>query len=184
MTDNGIIALGADDAGIALKDVLVEHIRAMGLEVVDVGLTSPDDAAVAGIDYPDVAETVARGIVAGRWGRGVLVCGTGIGMAIAANKVAGVRAAQAHDVYSAERARKSNDAQVVTLGARVVGVELAKVIVTAFLSSEFAGGASTRKVDKLKALDAQAGEAMMTAESAVAPGAEAHSLPPHDSAGL
>ena len=148
------LAIGADDAGIALKEALVAHVRELGLQIDDIGVASPEAAAADGTDYPDVAERLARGIAAGIWTRGILVCGTGIGMAIAANKVPGVRAAQAHDVYSAERARKSNDAQIVTLGARVIGVELAKSIVTAFLRSEFAGGASTRKVEKLKALDA------------------------------
>jgi ribose 5-phosphate isomerase B len=148
------LAIGADDAGIALKAALVDHVRQLGMAIEDIGVESPEAAAADGTDYPDVAERLARGIAAGAWTRGILVCGTGIGMAIAANKVPGVRAAQAHDVYSAERARRSNDAQVVALGARVIGVELAKSIVTAFLSSEFAGGASARKVDKLKALDA------------------------------
>ena len=147
------IAIGADDAGLELKRVLVEHVRSLGLAVEDVGIESAEAAASAEVDYPDVAERLARGIARGEWDRGILVCGTGIGMAIAANKVPGIRAAQAHDVYSAERARKSNDAQVVTLGARVVGVELAKTVVSAFLASEFAGGASTRKVDKLRRLD-------------------------------
>ena len=147
------IAIGADDAGLELKRALVEHVRSLGLAVEDVGIESAEAAASAEVDYPDVAERLARGIARGEWDRGILVCGTGIGMAIAANKVPGIRAAQAHDVYSAERARKSNDAQVVTLGARVVGVELAKTVVSAFLASEFAGGASTRKVDKLRRLD-------------------------------
>jgi ribose 5-phosphate isomerase B len=147
------LAIGADDAGLEMKAALIAHVRAMGHVIDDIGVDSPADAAAAGIDYPDVAATLAEGVAAGRWARGILVCGTGIGMAIAANKVPGVRAAQAHDIYSAERARKSNDAQIVTLGARVVGIELAKMLVSAFLTSEFAGGASTRKVDKLKALD-------------------------------
>ena len=147
------IAIGADDAGLDLKRALLEHVRGLGFVVEDVGVESAEDAASAEIDYPDVAERLARGIAGGDWDRGILVCGTGIGMAIAANKVPGVRAAQAHDVYSAERARKSNDAQIVTLGARVVGVELAKSVVSAFLESEFAGGASTRKVEKLRRLD-------------------------------
>lgn len=147
------LAIGADDAGVSLKAALVAHVRELGLEIEDIGVDSPVAAAAAGVDYPDVAETLARGIANGRWTQGILVCGTGIGMAIAANKVPGVRAAQAHDVYSAERARKSNDAQIVTLGARVIGVELAKSVVTAFLASEFAGGASSRKVEKLNVLD-------------------------------
>ena len=152
-SDRTRIAIGADDAGLELKRALIEHIRDLGLGVEDVGIDSAEAAASAEVDYPDVAERLARGIARGDWDRGILVCGTGIGMAIAANKVPGVRAAQAHDVYSAERARKSNDAHIVTLGARVVGVELAKMVVSAFLASEFAGGASVRKVDKLRRLD-------------------------------
>jgi ribose 5-phosphate isomerase B len=148
------IVVGADDAGVELKRAIVESLRGLGFSVDDIGVASPEEAAAAGIDYPDIAERLARGIAAGQWDRGILICGTGIGMAIAANKVPGVRAAQAHDVYSAERARKSNDAQIVTLGARVIGVELAKMVVLAFLQAEFAGGRSTTKVAKLRALDA------------------------------
>jgi ribose 5-phosphate isomerase B len=154
MTDAGLrVVIGSDEAAIEMRHALAAHARSLGFDVEDIGVDSPEAAAAAGVDYPDVAEQLALGIAEGRWDRGILVCGTGIGMAIAANKVPGVRAAQAHDVYSAERARKSNDAQVVTLGARVIGVELAKMVVTAFLGSEFAGGGSTRKVEKLKALD-------------------------------
>jgi ribose 5-phosphate isomerase B len=161
------VAIGADDAGLELKRVLAEHVRGLGMEVEDVGVESAEAAAAAEIDYPDVAERLAHGIASGEWERGILVCGTGIGMAIAANKVPGVRAAQAHDVYSAERARKSNDAQIVTLGARVIGPELAKTVVSAFLGSEFAGGASTRKVAKLKRLDHRLGD---SADTGVGPG--------------
>jgi len=163
------LVIGADDAGIPLKAALVAHVRDLGMEIEDIGVESPEAAAADGTDYPDVAERLARGIATGAWTHGILVCGTGIGMAIAANKVPGVRAAQAHDVYSAERARKSNDAHIVALGARVIGVELAKSIVTAFLTSEFAGGASTRKVDKLKALDATLGADALAPAVAAAP---------------
>ncbi|MEO6927702.1 MAG: RpiB/LacA/LacB family sugar-phosphate isomerase, partial [Casimicrobiaceae bacterium] len=99
--------------------------------------------------YPDVAFAVAEAIAAGRHERGVLLCGTGIGMAISANKVRGIRAAQAHDTYSAARARMSNDAQVVTLGARVVGPELAKAVVDTFLASDYQGGRSADKVARI-----------------------------------
>ncbi|WP_373801148.1 RpiB/LacA/LacB family sugar-phosphate isomerase, partial [Delftia acidovorans] len=99
--------------------------------------------------YPDIGIAVAQAIVQGRHERGVLLCGTGIGMAIAANKVAGIRAAQAHDTYSAERASRSNDAQIITLGSRVIGVELAKAIVDRFLASRFDGGSSALKVDAI-----------------------------------
>jgi ribose 5-phosphate isomerase B len=148
------LAIGADDAGYELKAVLGALLDELGIPYHDVGVDSAappaDDDPV---DYPDVAARVALGIRDGRYDRGILVCGTGIGMAIAANKVPGVRAAQAHDVYSAERARKSNDAQVLTLGARVIGPELAKTVVRAWLASEFAGGGSTRKVDKINLLE-------------------------------
>lgn len=139
------VAIGADDAGYELKERLKAHIEALGWEVVDYG---PADAAQ--VDYPDVAKAVASGVAAGEAPRGVLVCGTGIGMAIAANKVPGIRAAQAHDTYSAQRARKSNDAQILALGARVVGPELAKELVAVWLESEFEGGASARKVAKIE----------------------------------
>jgi ribose 5-phosphate isomerase B len=146
------VAIGNDEAGFGLKTVIVEHLLARGVEVEDFGVASAD--AVPDVDYPDVAHDVADAIAQGREQRAILICGTGIGMAITANKVPGVRAAQAHDVYSAERARKSNDAQILALGARVIGPELAKSIVDAFLASDFAGGGSTRKVEKMNAVDA------------------------------
>jgi ribose 5-phosphate isomerase B len=100
-----------------------------------------------------VAAALAEDVAEGKHDRGILVCGTGIGMAIVANKVPGIRAAQVQDIYSAERAAKSNDAQIITLGALVTGPELAKKLVDAYLASEFAGGGSARKVEKIKALD-------------------------------
>jgi ribose 5-phosphate isomerase B len=156
MTTDTPILLGADDAGLGLLEVIAEDLRALGRRVETYrpddpvhGLAPADDE----VDYPDVAERVAIAIRDGRSDRGILICGTGIGMAIAANKVPGIRAAQAHDVYSAERARKSNNAQILTLGARVIGPESAKTVVHAWLESEFAGGASSRKVAKLERLD-------------------------------
>jgi len=159
MPDDRPILLGADDAGLELLDVIAADLVALGRTVETF---RPDDLAEDGstgaeaeIDYPDVAERVATAVRDGRADRAILICGTGIGMAIAANKVAGVRAALAHDVYSAERARKSNNAQVLTLGARVIGPESAKTVVHAWLESEFAGGASTRKVAKIDRLEAR-----------------------------
>ena len=99
--------------------------------------------------YPDVAFALATAIQKNEFERGILLCGTGIGVAIVANKVEGVRAAQCHDTFSAERARKSNNAQIMTMGARVIGPELAKNIVNAWLASEFEGGGSTAKVEKI-----------------------------------
>jgi ribose 5-phosphate isomerase B len=152
------ILIGADDAGVGLLDVIAADLVAMGHDVRTFrpdDLVAPTDGSPdrSEIDYPDVAERVACAIRDGVTDRGILICGTGIGMAIAANKVPGVRAALAHDVYSAERARKSNDAQILTLGARVIGPESAKTVVHAWLESEFAGGASTRKVAKIDRLE-------------------------------
>ena len=143
------IALGNDEAAVSLRHLLLEHLEGLGYTVSPYGPSSADDA----VSYPDVAVDVAREVAAGTFDRALLICGTGIGMAIAANKVPGVRAAQAADTYSAARARKSNDAQVLCLGARTLGPELARSIVDAWLDSEFDGGRSTSKVDKLKALD-------------------------------
>jgi ribose 5-phosphate isomerase B len=148
------LAIGADEVGYPLKVVVAELLDELGVAYVDVGVDSAapqsgDDA----IDYPDIAAQVALGIRDGRFDRGILCCGTGIGMAITANKVPGVRAAQAHDVYSAERARKSNDAQVLAMGARVIGPEVARSIVRAWLASDFTGGGSTRKVEKIARLE-------------------------------
>lgn len=150
------VALGADDAGVELKSAIAGFLASRRVAFTDVGVfgTDTEGDAVEPVDYPDIALTVASGIRDGTFGRGILICGTGIGMAIAANKVRGVRAAQAHDVYSAERARKSNAAQILTLGARVIGPELAKSIVRAWLESEFAGGESARKVAKIDAIEA------------------------------
>src|SRR3954454_16689647 len=160
MMTNRPILLGADDAGLGLLDVIAGDLRDLG---VAIEVIRPEDLAQPGgavhaeadadVDYPDVAERVAMSIREGRADRGILICGTGIGMAITANKVPGVRAAQAHDVYSAERARKSNDAQILTMGARVIGPESAKTIVHAWLASEFAGGTSTRKVAKIDRME-------------------------------
>jgi ribose 5-phosphate isomerase B len=154
--DRKRLVIGADDAGLGLKTVITGFLDERGVAYDDVGVDTPDATAL-GIDYPDVAETVATGIRDGRYERGILICGTGIGMAITANKVPGVRAALAHDVYSAQRARRSNDAQVLTMGARVIGPEAAKTVVAAWLESEFDGGGSTRKVAKIVDLERRLG---------------------------
>ena len=138
------VAVGCDDAGYALKELIAARLRETGYPVRDFGCFSSDP-----VDYPDVAIELATAVGSGEFTRGILICGTGIGMAIAANKVPGVRAAQAHDPYSAERARKSNDAQILTLGARVVGPALALSLVDTWLHAEFGGGASARKVGKI-----------------------------------
>jgi ribose 5-phosphate isomerase B len=138
------VAIGCDEAAYDLKEALKSYLADLGHEVTDYGTF---DAAP--VLYPDIAFEVATAVVSGRHERGILVCGTGIGMAISANKVPGIRAAQAHDTYSAQRARMSNDAQIVTMGSRVIGPELAKAIVKDFLDSDFQGGRSQPKVDRI-----------------------------------
>ena len=139
------IAIGADEAGYALKEIIKQLLDERKIEVVDFGLTDADGQ----VDYPDVGFAVAEEISKGHFDRGILVCGTGIGMTITADKVPGIRAALCHDTYSAERSIKSNNAQVLTMGARVIGPELAKSIVKVWLDSEFDGGNSERKVQKI-----------------------------------
>ncbi len=142
------IIVGCDHFGRDFLDILISHLEESGYEVVDVGAGRDQP-----VDYPDIAEKVARSIAAGEYQRGVLVCGTGIGMAIAANKIPGVRAACCHDPYSAERARKSNDAQIITMGSQVIGPALGKSLLDIWLKSDFEVGRSTPKVAKLKSLD-------------------------------
>lgn len=142
------IILGSDHLGFELKETVKQHIQSKGLEVTDIGVFDKSP-----VDYPDVGLALAERVGRGDFDRGILICGTGIGMAIVANKVPGVRAAVCHDIYSAERARKSNDAQIMTMGALVVGVELAKKLVDVWLESEFQGGRSLPKVEKINKID-------------------------------
>jgi ribose 5-phosphate isomerase B len=142
------VVVGSDHLGRALKDQVKDHVVARGHEVVDVS-----QGDVVEVDYPDVAVVAATRVAEGESDAAILVCGTGIGMAIAANKVKGVRAAAVSDPYSAERARASNNAQVLCLGSKIIGAELAAILVDHWLDSTFQGGASGRKVDKLNALD-------------------------------
>lgn len=147
MTKKSLV-IGCDEAAWELKETLKPYIESLGYEVKDVGSGKGESVL-----YPDIALAAAEAILAGRHARGVLLCGTGIGMAMTANKVPGIFAAQAHDTYSAERACKSNNAQIVTLGARVVGPELAKMIVRAFLESEFEGARSLPKVERMAQIE-------------------------------
>jgi len=142
------IALGADSAGKPLLDVIAAHLATRpGIEVVDLSQTGY---------YADISAKVAQEIVDGNFDRGFLFCGTGIGVSISANKVPGIRAALTHDTYSAERAAKSNNAQIITMGARVIGPELAKSIADAWLNSEFdPKGPSAGNVEAIDRLDAK-----------------------------
>jgi ribose 5-phosphate isomerase B len=143
------VAVDADQNGAALKRALIGALRERGVDCTDLDylVSHPED------DYPDVAHHLATEIQRGLFDRGILICGTGLGMAMCANKVRGIFAGTCHDVYSAERLSKSNDAQVLTLGALVVGVELAKLIALAFVNSEFQGGRSTPKVLRMRQLE-------------------------------
>jgi ribose 5-phosphate isomerase B len=143
-----VIAVAADDAGAPLKERLTYYLQQKGYEVKDFGNGTDQD-------YPDVAAEVAEAVARGEHGRALLICGTGLGMAITANKVPGVRAVTAHDAYSAERARKSNNAQVLTMGARVIAPEAAEMVLEHWLASEFEGGRSAPKVDKMNQVDAR-----------------------------
>lgn len=139
------LAIGCDEAAFGLKETIKELLQSKGIEVEDFGTYTEDEKVL----YPDVAIKVAESIQKGDNERGILVCGTGIGMAITANKVEGIRAAVCHDPYSTERSRKSNNAQVMCMGARVIAPELAKYLVELWLSCEFAGGGSQDKVDRI-----------------------------------
>lgn len=138
------VAVGADDAAYAFRDIIVDWLKKQDIQVVDYSSDKHESNPV----YPDVAHAVAMSIKQGEHQRGILICGTGIGMSIVANKVPGVRAAQCHDTFSAERARKSNNAQIITLGARVIGPELGKTIIQAWLEAEYEGG-SLPKVERI-----------------------------------
>ncbi len=129
------VALGADHGGFDLKSELLPWLRTQGYDVEDLGAHSfdPED------DYPDFAELVAGSVVSGRAERGLLICGSGVGACIAANKVPGIRACPCHDSYSAHQGVEHDDMNVLCLGARIIGPELAKELVTAFLSAQFTG---------------------------------------------
>lgn len=143
------IALGSDHGGFALKEEIKKHLAAKGgYELEDLGAF--DEASV---DYPDYGAVVARMVAGGEADKGILVCGTGIGISIAANKVRGVRAALCGDVFSAKMSRMHNDANILALGQRVTGPGLALEIVDAWLAATFEGGRHQRRVDKLMALE-------------------------------
>jgi ribose 5-phosphate isomerase B len=142
------VAVDSDDAGIELKRIVVEHLHSMGADVEDLNLL-----ASRKVDYPDIGYNLALRVARREFDRGILICGTGLGMAMIANKVEGVYAGVCHDVYSAERLRKSNDAQIITMGARVIGFELAKTILSAWLHSEFEPARSGPKVARMRELE-------------------------------
>ena len=142
------VALGADHAGVPLKDAVRALLESRGVDVQDLGANGTDS-----VDYPDYAASVAREVSGGFADLGILVCGTGIGMAIAANKFDGIRAANVGDLESARLSREHNDANVLTLGARVTAPEAALRIVSTFLDTPFAGGRHQRRVEKIATLE-------------------------------
>jgi ribose 5-phosphate isomerase B len=138
------VAIAADHGGFELKSALVPVLQALGFAVLDLGTSSTDS-----VDYPEFADAVAAALKDGRAGRGVLICGTGIGISIAANRHAGVRAAPCHDGLTARLARQHNDANVLALGGRLIGIETAKDCLANFLQTPFEGGRHARRVAKL-----------------------------------
>lgn len=142
------IAVGSDHGGFLLKDEIMKHLKQKNIEFVDLGCFSTES-----VDYPDIGQAVGEAVVAGEYDKGIICCGTGIGISISANKVPGVRAALCGDCFSAKASREHNDANVLALGERVIGVELAKMIVDIWLSSEFQGGRHGRRVDKIAKIE-------------------------------
>ncbi len=142
------VALGSDHAGFQLKEKIKDYLTDKEIAFTDFGVGAPEPT-----DYPDIALAVAEAVARGEYEHGILVCGTGIGMAIAANKVPGVRAALCHDVFSAEAARSHNDANVLALGERVLGPGLAWAIVETWLRTPFAGGRHARRVEKIRKIE-------------------------------
>jgi len=145
------IALASDHAGFPLKDHLAASLAAAGHELLDLGTDSTES-----VDYPRYAEPAARAVADGDADRGVLVCGSGNGVAIVANKIPGIRAVNAHDVGEAEMARRHNDANVVTLSGARLDADTADAIVAAFLQTDFDGGRHARRVDQIAALETPA----------------------------
>ncbi|ALS26011.1 ribose 5-phosphate isomerase B [Paenibacillus cisolokensis] len=143
------IAIGADHAGYRLKDVLVPFIESLGHEVHDVGCNCEQS-----VDYPDYALPVCDAVVAGEADRGILICGTGIGMTIAANKVPGIRCALVHDLFSAQATREHNDSNVLAMGERVIGPGVAQEIIRIWLETPFSGGERhVGRIGKVKAIE-------------------------------
>lgn len=144
------IAMGSDHGGFHLKNHLKDYLELKGYEVIDKGTYTEESC-----DYPDYAAKVGHAVTGGEADLGILVCGTGLGISIAANKIKGVRAAVCGDVYSAKMSREHNNANILALGERVTGVGLAEMIVDVWLHTEFAGGRHERRVEKIMALEAE-----------------------------
>ena len=142
------IAIGCDEMGYDLKQIILKTLKDNGYEFEDFGSFEGEKVL-----YPNIAEKVALEVQSKKFDRGIMICGTGIGMAITANKIHGIRAAQVPDIYSAERAAKSNNANIITMGGLTIGTSVAEMMVLAYLNSEFQGGRSLPKVDKMNEID-------------------------------
>lgn len=142
------IAIGSDHGGFHLKEEIKQMLDEQNMVYHDFGTHSTE-----AVDYPDISRNVAEAVAAGEYDRGIIICGTGIGVNIAANKIKGIRAALCHDVFSAQMSREHNDANVLTMGERVIGPGLACMIVKTWLSAEFAGGRHRRRVAKISELE-------------------------------
>ncbi|MDQ0339402.1 ribose 5-phosphate isomerase B [Caldalkalibacillus uzonensis] len=142
------IAIGSDHGGYRLKEEIKSMLTEMGHEVEDFGCHCADS-----VDYPDYAGPVAQKVAGGEFERGILICGTGIGMSITANKIRGIRCALAHDTFSAKMTRLHNDSNILAMGERVIGPGLAKEIVKVWLETEFEGGRHARRIDKINVLE-------------------------------
>jgi ribose 5-phosphate isomerase B len=149
MIKNLKLAIDSDDAGNNLKKILFAYIKSQGCDITDLNYAATKSDAF----YPEIGYNLATKIQSGEYHHGILICGTGLGMAMVANKVEGILAGVCHDVFSAERLVKSNNAQIITMGERVIGAEHAKKVIDAWLASEFQGGSSLPKVEQLKALE-------------------------------
>ena len=143
-----MIAIGCDHGAFNLKNAVKKYLEGIGLEVKDFGIYEEGR-----VDYPDIAEVVCKSITSGECEKGILLCGTGIGISIAANKIKGIRAAVCNEVYCAKMAKCHNNANVITLGGRVVGEDVALEIVSAWLDSEFMGGRHQERIDKITNLE-------------------------------
>lgn len=143
-----MLAIGCDHGGYELKNHIIAYLKEKGFEIKDFGTYDENS-----VDYPDIAEVVCKSITSGECERGILVCGTGIGMSIAANKIKGIRAAMCTDVYSAKMTKQHNNTNVLCLGGRVVGRELAFMICETWLGEEFLGGRHQNRIDKITNLE-------------------------------
>lgn len=142
------IAIGNDHVGVELKQHLIQYLEAKGYEMVNFGTDTP-----ASTDYPIYAERVSRAVVSGECDRGILICGTGLGISISANKIHGVRCAVCSEPVSAELARQHNDANIIAMGARTIGPVMAEALADVFLTTEFQAGRHQRRVDMIMRLD-------------------------------